>query len=192
MIVDFTNVPAGTSVRMLNVAPDEPFGGGVPGVDFEPADPATTGQVMRFDVVPEHRPRPEHPAVAARPARARAARSGDLTRRLSLNEQESATVKVSTEGGNIVLDCAGGEPFAPAEADLGTLNPDGSGKPLGWDEPPTEFPEVGAIEIWELHNFTEDAHPIHIHEITFEVVNRQPFDGSPVPRRAGSSVARTP
>ena len=36
---------------MLNVAPDEPFGGGVPGVDFEPADPATTGQVMRFDVV---------------------------------------------------------------------------------------------------------------------------------------------
>ena len=79
-------------------------------------------------------------------------------------------MKVSTEGGNIVLDCAGGEPFGPAEADLGTLNPDGSGNPLGWDEPPTEYPEVGAIEVWELHNFTADAHPIHIHEITFEVV----------------------
>ena len=28
-----------------------------------------------------------------------------------------------------------------------------------------------------MHNFTEDAHPIHIHEVGFEVVNRQPFDG---------------
>ena len=58
VIVDFTNVPAGTSVHMLNVAPDEPFGGGVPGVNFEPADPASTGQVMRFDVVPSTGPDP--------------------------------------------------------------------------------------------------------------------------------------
>ena len=149
----------------------------MPGVDFEPADPATTGQVMRFDVVPSTGPDPSTPpSELVLPALAPLG-AATLTRELSLNEQESATVKVSTEGGNIVLDCAGGEPFAPAEADLGTLNPDGSGKPLGWDEPPTEFPEVGAIEVWELYNFTADAHPIHIHEITFEVVNRQPFDG---------------
>jgi bilirubin oxidase len=90
-------------------------------------------------------------------------------------------VKVSTEGGNIVLDCADGTPFGPAEADLGILSSDGSGIPLGWDEPPTENPAVGAIEVWELHNFTADAHPIHIHEITFEVVDRQPFDGAPRP-----------
>src|SRR5215218_10369283 len=36
---------------------------------------------------------------------------------------------------------------------------------------------LGAVEIWEIHNFTEDAHAIHIHEITFEIVNRQPLDG---------------
>ena len=89
-------------------------------------------------------------------------------------------MRVSTEGGNVVLDC-GGEPFGPAEADLGTLNPDGTGIPLGWDEPPTENPAVGAIEVWELHNFTADAHPIHIHEITFEVLGRQTFDGSSRP-----------
>ena len=29
---------------------------------------------------------------------------------------------------------------------------------------------MGATEIWELHNFTADAHPIHIHEVQFEVV----------------------
>ena len=45
--------------------------------------------------------------------------------------------------------------------------------PLGWDEPITENPALGATEIWELHNFTADAHPIHIHEVTFEVVNRE-------------------
>ena len=67
------------------------------------------------------------------------------TRQVSLNEQESATVRVSTDrNGNIVLDCANGEPFGPAEADLGTLNPDGSGNPLGWDEPITENPAVGS------------------------------------------------
>jgi bilirubin oxidase len=100
---------------------------------------------------------------------------------VSLNELESATVKVSSKGGKVVLDCPRGEPFGPAEADLGILDADGRGRPLGWDEPPTEFPRVGAIEVWELHNFTQDAHPIHIHEITFEIVNRQPFGGVPRP-----------
>ena len=37
----------------------------------------------------------------------------------------------------------------------------------------TENPAVGATEVWELYNATADAHPIHIHEIVFEVVNRQ-------------------
>jgi spore coat protein A, manganese oxidase len=150
----------------------------VPGVDFEPADPATTGQVMRFDVVASTAADPSTPpSQLVLPALAPLG-AATVTRELSLNELDSATVRVSTQGGKIVLDCAAGEPFGPAEADLGTLSPDGSGNPLGWDEPPTEFPDVGATEIWELHNFTEDAHPIHIHEITFEVVNRQPFDST--------------
>ena len=51
MIVDFTNVPVGNYV-LGNVGPDEPFGGGVPDDDFDVADPATTGQIMQFRVVP--------------------------------------------------------------------------------------------------------------------------------------------
>ena len=51
VIVDFTDVPLGDHV-LSNVGPDEPFGGGVPGIDFDVADPATTGQVMQFRVVP--------------------------------------------------------------------------------------------------------------------------------------------
>ena len=35
-----------------NLGPDQPFGGGNPGVNFEPADPASTGRVLQFRVVP--------------------------------------------------------------------------------------------------------------------------------------------
>ena len=34
-------------------------------------------------------------------------------------------------------------------------------------------PGVGDTEVWEFYNTTADAHPMHVHEVTFEVVNRQ-------------------
>ena len=39
VIVDFTNVPVGRYV-LGNLGPDEPFGGGVPDVDFLAGGPA--------------------------------------------------------------------------------------------------------------------------------------------------------
>jgi spore coat protein A len=178
VIVDFTHVPAGTELVLENHGPDEPFGGGVPGVDFAPADPATTGQVMRLHVVPATSADPSTPPDRLRLPAIAPLGAETRTRAVSLNEQESATVRVRTRrDGAIVLDCAHGEPFAPVEADLGTLRADGRGRPLGWDEPITEHPRRGAVEVWEIHNFTADAHPIHIHEVTFEVVGRQPLDG---------------
>ena len=59
LIVDFTHVPVGDYV-LGNVGPDEPFGGGVPGRDFEPADSASTGQIMQFKVVPALAADPDH------------------------------------------------------------------------------------------------------------------------------------
>jgi bilirubin oxidase len=32
--------------------------------------------------------------------------------------------------------------------------------------------------VWEIRNFTEDAHPIHVHEVFFEVVNREDSEGN--------------
>jgi len=46
VIVDFRGLPAGTRIRVINTAPDAPFGG----FPDAPADPATTGQVMEFVV----------------------------------------------------------------------------------------------------------------------------------------------
>ena len=40
----------------------------------------------------------------------------------------------------------------------------------------TELPRVGSTEIWEFINLTEDAHPIHIHLIQFQLLNRQNFN----------------
>ena len=41
-------------------------------------------------------------------------------------------------------------------------------------DPVTENPAVGDTEVWEIYNFTMDAHPIHIHQVAFEVVDREP------------------
>jgi FtsP/CotA-like multicopper oxidase with cupredoxin domain len=172
VILDFSNLPVGTEVTLLNLGPDEPFGGGVPGVDFDPADPNSTGQVMQFRVVASM-DLPVGVLPTTLPA-APALPSEDVTRAVSLNEEESHSVRVSEDhDGNIVLDCATGEVFGPTSALLGTVNPDGSGNPLLWNDLITENPELGATETWEIHNFTEDAHPIHIHQVKFEVVNRE-------------------
>ena len=203
VIVDFTDLPVGTEVVMLNRGPDEPFGLDVPVGDFTPSDPGTTGQVMKFRVRParevdgskiEHerdqddpgarRPRHVDPSTPAMnlglPARAPHA-PATVLRQVSLNELESATVRVLADAhGRIFLACGNPDavPFGPTIGMLGVLNPDRSGDPVMWEEKVTENPAVGATEIWEIHNFTADAHPIHIHQTMFEVVNRETADGT--------------
>ena len=47
-----------------------------------------------------------------------------------------------------------------------------------WDDAITAKPRLGTTEVWELVNQTGDAHPIHLHLVMFQVLNRQPFGGS--------------
>lgn len=163
VIVDFSSFAPGTEILLHNLGPDEPFGGGVPGIDFDPADPETTGQVMQFRVVPLTAADTSTPPnqLALPPFVGLGPESH--TRRVSLNEEDSA-----------VLPGVG-----PRAALLGTVDDNGEPVPLMWDDPITENPALGATEVWEIYNFTEDAHPIHIHELQFQVVNRQPFGGTP-------------
>ena len=42
-----------------------------------------------------------------------------------------------------------------------------------WADAITENPAVGDTEVWEFYNGTADAHPMHIHEALFQLVNRQ-------------------
>jgi spore coat protein A len=45
-----------------------------------------------------------------------------------------------------------------------------------WHEPVTEKPKLGTTEIWEFVNLTEDTHPMHLHLVRFQVLDRRVFD----------------
>lgn len=45
-----------------------------------------------------------------------------------------------------------------------------------WFDPVSEDPMANSMEIWSFANTTGDVHPIHIHLVRFQVLNRQPFD----------------
>jgi len=248
VIVDFRGLADGTVVELLNIGPDEPFGGGTPftGCDpdamppvgppdcFEPADPASSGKVMRFVVNaalnglgqtdPVKRNGRPNPVAATDPANlalnAEPALGGpSMTRQVSLNELESEQVCVVEDASeNLVqafdsvtgdpllpedcLDSAlgdvGAEPFGPLEALLGLVDFSGAapeGIPLKWTDATatgvdklvplqsgavltvnvTENPALGAVEDWELYNFTADAHPMHLHLVRFQVIERRPI-----------------
>lgn len=45
-----------------------------------------------------------------------------------------------------------------------------------WSMPVTENPVLDSTEIWELINTTDDAHPIHLHLVRFQILDRRSFD----------------
>jgi spore coat protein A len=67
---------------------------------------------------------------------------------------------------------------------LGTL----SGGPMMWDDPVTEDPQLNDIEVWEVFNLTEDAHPIHLHLVRFQILNRQKIHASGMMMSTASDV----
>ena len=180
-IVDFgaITIPPGEDLYLVNVAPDEPFGGGSPDDDdFTPADPTTTGQVMKFVRLAKAKgpdkstppaqlrlPAPTYPPETAK------------TRQITLNEAMSMSVYVTDDDGivkEVSADTEDAEPFGPTEALLGTLGSNGWSTSLAWSAATSENVTLaGDTETWEIFNFTADAHPIHIHLVQFKVVNRE-------------------
>ena len=156
VIVDFSGVKAGTSFNLLNIGPNIPFNG-FPILSGDVADPATTGLVMKFSVIPavskDKSTPPEFlklPVIPPLPVSKR-------PRKLCLCELTSSTFA-----------------DAPNESRLGIVDSaTGDYQVKKWSDPVTENPGVGDTEIWEFYNTTVDAHPMHIHEVTFEVINRQ-------------------
>jgi spore coat protein A len=161
VIVDFTGIPAGTALYLINEGPDAHEGG--PDSPPPPADPATTGQVMKFRVVPldsaDHSVPPDQLRLPPCPPLGPASN----TRRLAISAVNST------------IDGAG--PVAQA---LGVLDADGQEIRYGYHGPVTEDPYLGATEVWELHNLSTEVHPIHLHQVQFQVVGRGP-DGERPP-----------
>ena len=218
VIVDFSGLPDGTVVRMINTAPDSPFGG----FPADPSDPGTTGQVMQFVVkaaltgakgstdgkttAPANlNLHAEHPLAIP-----------NATRLVSLNEDGGMKVCVTVDqDGGFVLDASGNlvqidcnsdnaGPFGPTAALGGKVDGTGvnaGGNPLRWSDTTgasqaknlklmngttvtvnvSESPKLGEVEEWQIYNFTEDAHPVHLHLVRFEVISRTLMDGSSSP-----------
>ncbi|MEW8321928.1 MAG: multicopper oxidase domain-containing protein [Candidatus Thiodiazotropha taylori] len=212
VIVDFRGLPDGTVIRMLNNAPDEPFGGFFPEVP-PVADPDTTGQVMQFVV--------NHALMGSSPTDEDRSRSGRLRnadtaatspwdlmltgvesslpapimppREMVLLEEESKLVCVSEDAEGNLIQVPGllppcdddSVPHGPQSAILGTLDGGIKNGQL-WSDPISTNPAVGDVEDWKLYNFSADAHPIHIHLVKHKVLGREAIGG-------GQSVAvKTP
>jgi FtsP/CotA-like multicopper oxidase with cupredoxin domain len=49
---------------------------------------------------------------------------------------------------------------------------------IAWHSPTTENPALNATEYWEIYNATGDAHPIHLHLVHFDVIERREFNAT--------------
>ncbi|CAM4217412.1 Spore coat protein A [Mycobacterium basiliense] len=182
IIADFTG-HAGQRIVLKNLGPELPFRGYVDPADPEHfmklvynagealritdgagglapiADPETTGLVMRFDIAERNAPADVQagnfgPAVSLRaPLRSLPRDNPAVVRQLALFNLRDDMDRT------LVL--------------LGSL---ASGSRFYADEI-TEVIRQGSTEIWEIYNTTNSAHPIHLHQVQFEIVNRQQFDG---------------
>ncbi|MBW1992172.1 MAG: multicopper oxidase domain-containing protein, partial [Deltaproteobacteria bacterium] len=188
VIVDFGNVPGQTFTLMNDAKAPYPFG--------ETADPKTVGQIAQFVVAAAgpaddtYNPATDgalrggggqEPVIVRLPgAPGGPAIAGNVqkVRQLTLNEIPGpfgplAAVLNNTRWGGTRED---GTPVVvennPADSavllDTGTV--------AGVTNYLTEFPQVGSTEIWEIINLTADAHPIHLHLVQFQVVNRQAYN----------------
>jgi FtsP/CotA-like multicopper oxidase with cupredoxin domain len=146
ILVDFSNLPAGTKVVVTNAA-NAPFPGG------DPPD-ANTSVVMQFTVQNSTavHPKPLPATLITIPTLVETPNIGN-PKIFTLNEQESGDNTLNP--GNPVAVLIDGRHF---------------------DEDVTELPRVGTTEAWYFQNLTEDAHPIHIHLAEFQLEDRQTID----------------
>jgi len=165
VIIDFTGSENSSYVLRNRARSPYPKGGTV--------DPRTTGQIMMFRVG-DTAGAPGNPLAETlrdEPIRPSQVGEADRTRKLALFEGQDSHGRLQP-----MLGVA--EPTLNVEGQL----VDGS---LLWDEmhhPITENPMVDDVEIWEVYNSTADAHPIHLHLVSFQILGRQKFKATAVPK----------
>lgn len=201
VIVDFSGLPPGTRVHMINTGPDVPFGG-FPLAAADLASQAGTGQIMEFNVVaptaatpPDTSTPPASLVLNSEPPNTAPV---SAIRRASLIEEDSKKICVTVNPAGVITVvsqsaapqadpakyCAGltnnsgnllgAIPFGPTDVFVGTMV-NGIPVPQPWANPITEAPTKGDNDIWEIYNYTVDAHPMHLHGARVQVVGRQPL-----------------
>jgi spore coat protein A, manganese oxidase len=154
LVVDFRALPVGAVVTVRNqaVAP-YPSGARQRGRGGAPLP-----ELMQFRVTSA--PPWQGPALtAATPLRPPGQEVFRLTDRLA------AVTRVRTHSLIEVMDAAGG-------VLVGLLN----NRHLVSEDYRSDPVRPGTLELWEIANTTADTHPIHLHLVQFQVLDRQPFD----------------
>ncbi len=150
VIVDFS-AAAGKNILLFN-NPDA-------SAPFPDGDEVVPANVMLFKVSRRPRGR-DHSSIPRHPGRGLHLdpRFAVRTRDVILSELDSASPAQNPIIGR--LDVRGTPPTAEDP----------------WKMPVTETPRADSVEIWRLINTTGDAHPIHIHLVQFQVLDRQAFN----------------
>ena len=179
IIIDFADY-RGQTFTLLNSA-NAPFPGG------DAPDPDTNGQVMQFRVNrslkgydtsfdPARHSATLRGGFGQPPVIVRLAdpSSGTVASRVVISKRRQLTLKeVEGDGGPLEV-LVNNTKWDGMRESTGTpipgFTPDGRGNFL------SELPRVGSTEVWEIINVTEDAHPIHLHLVQFQLVNRQALD----------------
>ena len=177
VIIDFAAF-AGKTLTIMNTA-NGPFPGGpiVP-------DPLGTAELMQFRVsatpVADSSFNPATPGCALRggpgkpPAIVKLANgTGGINPAVTLSKKRQLVLREIMGPGGPLEVLVNNTLFNGTRS--GTVNPIPGSSRVGvnWL---TELPQIGSTEEWEIINFTADAHPIHLHMIQFQVMNRQGFD----------------
>mgnify|MGYP002378325159 CR=1 FL=1 len=161
IVVDFSGL-ADKTLFMRNFGPDEPF----KGTAQAPAAATSTGQILQINVS-------SGPVSDSAPSWASALNGASPLR------PEPYAVGTEVRTRKVAL-FEGLDEYARLQPILGGEYSDPNGAPalrsFGWTQPITENPGVNTIEVWEIYNFTENAHPIHLHLVAFEVLGRQGFN----------------
>jgi len=154
MLVDFTGIPVGTKIVLNNLGPDTPYQGEplasmVRSVDIP--------EIMEFNTIAFNN------AVADVPTPSAAT---------NLRPLNGAIVPLTATAGVPVRVVALEEITDEFGRVMPTIDRRGYDLPL---MPATEIIKVSDTEIWDIINTTADAHTMHLHQVKFQVVHRQPY-----------------
>ena len=177
VIIDFSGYK-GQNLTLMNDA-NAPFPGG------DPVDPATTAQIMQFRVstTTDINDTSFNPATPGATLRGGANQPPAIVRLSDGVGGINPAVQVSRKRQLVLREVEG--PGGPVEVLVnnskwgglreGTHTPIPGSSYVGVNHV-TELPQIGSTEEWEIINITGDAHPIHLHLVQFQLVNRQTFD----------------
>jgi spore coat protein A, manganese oxidase len=179
LIIDFAGLEGQTLILSNSAKAPYPSG--------DAPDPQTNGQIMQFRVTlalqgtdssfDPARPRARLRGGRDRPpviVRLALPELGVIAPRVTISKRRQLVLnEIEGDGGpveSLLNNTRWDGQREKTEVPIPGLKPDGRGNWL------SELPRVGSTELWEIINLTDDAHPIHLHLVQFQLLNRQKID----------------